>query len=283
MAGGTYQDPALGRTTQAAFWSRFIETSLHLRPSTRAVYETLMRLHVLPQLGARPLAQLTRLDVEGWAAKLAADGIGPPTIGAAHRFLRRVLFAAEEAGIITRNPARRVRAATVRRTEMRFLTAEELHRVVDAVPEQHRALVFLLGYGGLRFGEAIALEREDLDLLRRRVQVTKAASEVRGGILIGPTKTGASRAVPIPAFVADQLAAHQAAFSPGPGLVFPDTAGTSIRRTNWRRRVWARRSPKPGSTSRSPAHMTSVTRPRPWPSPLAPTPNRSRRCLGTRR
>ncbi len=122
---------------------------------------------------------------------------------------------------------------------MRFLSAEELASVVDAAADRERALIMLLGLCGLRIGEAAALTVEDLDLLRGSVRISKAASEVRGEVIMGPTKTGAVRAVPLPAIVREELAAHVAASTPARGgLVFTGPEGGPLRRTNWRRRVW---------------------------------------------
>lgn len=122
---------------------------------------------------------------------------------------------------------------------MRALTAEEIWTVAGAVPARDRALVILLGLCGLRIGEAAALTVDDFDFLRRSVRITKAASEVAGKILVGPTKTGANRAVALPRIVVEELAAHLAAYPPGPkGLIFGRLGGGYLRRNAWRRRVW---------------------------------------------
>ena len=74
QAEGTYVDPALGRTTLEAWWSRFIESQPQLAPSTREQYESMARNHILPCLGTRKLATLTRLDIEQWVRELVRDG-----------------------------------------------------------------------------------------------------------------------------------------------------------------------------------------------------------------
>ena len=37
---GRWSDPAAGRVTVGVFWNHFLDTSHHLRPTTRALYET---------------------------------------------------------------------------------------------------------------------------------------------------------------------------------------------------------------------------------------------------
>jgi integrase len=237
---GVYQDPSLGKITLRAFWPTFLESSPHLRPATVDLYTRLADRHVLPELGGRPLASITRLDVEAWIAGRLAAGAGPGAVNAAFRLLRRILSTAEASGRIARNPARGVKAPQLSKGPMRFLSIDELAAVVEASPHRDHALVRLLGLCGPRVGEALALHVEDLVLEHpASVRITKSLVEVRGQLSIGPTKTGARRAVPLPRFVARELERHLQEFPPGPGgLVFTGPEGGAIRRTNWRRRVW---------------------------------------------
>lgn len=235
---GTYQDPRIARKTLRDFWEEFLENAPGLRPATLDLYGRMTRRYILPRLGSRQLGSLTPLDVKEWVARLS-EGAGPATVHAAFRVLRRILSSAVEAEIIARNPARGIKTPRAEREEMRFLGAEELGRVAAAVPQRYRALVLLLGYRGLRIGEATALRVEDLDLLRGKVNVTKAFSEVRGRLILGPTKTGANRSVSLPKFLREEVAAHLAAFpAASDGLVFTGPEGGPLHRSNFRLRVW---------------------------------------------
>jgi integrase len=64
----------------------------------------------------------------------------------------------------------------------------------------------LLGVGGLRWGEAAALRVCDIDFLRRGVDLHRNAVMVGGQAFVGSLKSGKSRTVVLPAFVADALA-----------------------------------------------------------------------------
>jgi integrase len=121
--------------------------------------------------------------------------------------------------------------------DQRFLGANDLETLADAMPsERDLLLCLLLGWTGVRFGEAAALRVESVDTLRRRVRITEAVAEVRGRIIIGTPKTHASRSV-VPGFLAPILGEYLATVRRS-GLVFPDAAGGPLRVTNWNRRTF---------------------------------------------
>jgi integrase len=90
--------------------------------------------------------------------------------------------------------------------EQRYLTHEQLHRLAVASGE-FRTLVLVLGYCGLRFGEATALQVSDVNIKARRIRVSRSVTYVRGtGRLEGAAKNHTARTVPIPGFLAPLLA-----------------------------------------------------------------------------
>jgi integrase len=102
------------------------------------------------------------------------------------------------------------------------------------------ALIHLLAYGGLRIGEAAALLVADLDLLRGKVTISKAVTEVAGRLEVGPTKTGATRTTNLPPFLRQTLAAHiERGYTAADGSVFSAPEGGPLRPANFRRRVFS--------------------------------------------
>ena len=51
-------------------------------------------------------------------------------------------------------------------------------------------MVLVLGYTGIRFGEAIALRGDDVNIVARRISITKNAVWLGGKIYEGTPKTG---------------------------------------------------------------------------------------------
>jgi integrase len=113
-------------------------------------------------------------------------------------------------------------------------------RVAAAMPGNYQLLVRILGILGLRFGEAAALRRRSVDLLRRRLTVERSATEVAGRLTDGPTKTHAVRAVPLPRSLANELEHYLSEHvSADPDAwVFRGPGDGRLRRSTFYNRIW---------------------------------------------
>ena len=240
---GEWIDPRIRRTSVAEFAQRWFESTAHLKPKTRAGYESLLRLHVVPEFGSWRVGDVNRASVRTWLSGLLSDGLSPSRTRQARSVLSLVLEHAVEAGALRANPARGVKVAGNPDREMLFIDAGQVARLVDEaerVEEGSGVLVLFLAFSGLRWGEAAALRRGRCDLLRSQVHVREAMSEVKGQMYFGETKTGKNRTIVVPGFLRDRLAAHLAAQETDEpeAFVFADSKGGPLRSSNWRRRVW---------------------------------------------
>jgi hypothetical protein len=129
-----------------------------------------------------------------------------------------------KAGHLRVNPADEIDLPKLPENEQRYLTHEQLYRVAVA-SGRLRTLILVLGYCGLRFGEAAALRVEHVDLEARRIKVRRSVTSVRKlGLVEGPTKNHESRSVPIPASVA-RLLQTEIEGRPKGSLVFESRRG----------------------------------------------------------
>jgi len=168
---------------------------------------------------------------------MAADGLSASRMGQAKRVISAVLTQAVDDGLIGRNPAETVKVPKTRERDQRYLTAEQVTELAHAVEQRMRGsaqLVKLLAYGGLRWGEAVALKSNNVDVLRRRVHVRESATLVNGKLVWGTPKSHRSRTIVIPAFLIDELAPTLS----GDRLVFTSSTGQPLRSPNFLRRVW---------------------------------------------
>jgi integrase len=229
-----------------------------LRPRTHERYASYLRLQVKPRLGARRLQSITVDDVADLIAGMEAgvryeerDGRlveveGAPyaawTIRSTVMVLGRVLGSAERSGIITSNPVRRLERGErpkVKRPEFPSLDRESIGRLVAATPEKYRVLVAVSVLTGLRQGEALGLQWQDVDVkdgvLRVRHQLE------RTGQLGEPKTQAAKREVPFPPSLGRMLSAHrEEAFARGlarpTDFVFASETGGPLHHRNIVRR-----------------------------------------------
>jgi integrase len=232
---GSWVDPTAGRIPFREYASRWLTQRPGLRPRTRELYEGLLRLHVLPELGDSKLVELTPPRIRSWHADLLrGPRPGASTTAKAYRLLRAMLNTAVENELLSRKPCV-ITGAGIERPDARpVATIEQIYELADAIEPQFRAMVLLATFTGLRLGELRALRRKHLDLLQATVRVVEQLQEMADGALVfGPPKTDAgTRVVAIPRALVADLEAHVAAHSgPGPdGLVFPGTRRQPLRR-----------------------------------------------------
>jgi integrase len=240
VAHGQYIDPILGKMSFADFSREWLVTTGHLKPKTREGYESILRTHLLPAFGDQPIAKIRPVEVGQFFSGLAAAGMSVSRLRQTKSVLKLIFDEAVRNGYLARIPVEAIRLPSPQRREMSVLSPSQISLLASKVPERYEALIFLLAYGGLRWGEATALRRGRFNVLRGRVEVMEAVSDVSGVLHFGSIKTHQVRSVALPSFLRDLLAEHLSRFvvDDVDALVFTTTNGTNLRIGNFRRRVW---------------------------------------------
>lgn len=224
-----------------ATFATYAETWLALkRPrveaSTWRDYSNQIRLRLAPAFGALPLGAITRAAIESYLADLDATGtLSRKTINESYAVLRQVLDRAVLDGLIAHNAAAATRANSLKlpreaprqgyldpgQARAYLAAAAELARLRPAIYAAWAPLTSLLIGGGLRIGEALALDLSDLDLDAPSVLVARTLKrDAAGAFVIGGTKTDRSRDVAIDRTLADELRAHRRTLSRVAGPLF---------------------------------------------------------------
>ena len=108
--------------------------------------------------------------------------------------LSGILSDAVKAKRLAVNPAKGVENLPQRTAKRHvYLSADDVRRLPDESGEC-RALVLVLAYCGLRWGEAVALRVRDIEFLRRRLTVSENAVQIGVCHAVGPTK---GRKIPV--------------------------------------------------------------------------------------
>lgn len=233
LRNDTWVDPHRSRLTLGEWAATWMAGRVHLKPKTLASYRSLLDTQVLPTWGRVPLTKVRRSDVVVWVAAMRAKGLSASRTRQAYHLLTSMLDDAVKDSRLTRNTAAGVDLPRLPRSERRYLTHAQLADLADGCGP-HRLLVLVLGYTGLRWGEAVAIRVRRMDPLRGRIEIVESAVDVDGKMIFGPPKTHQHRAVVVPKFLRDELAQAIVGTSPD-DLVFPSRVGTPLRVQNVRR------------------------------------------------
>jgi integrase len=244
---GAYIDPDASKVLFETFAGRWLlGREVEARTAERTL--SLLRAHVLPRWGKLQLCQIDYMSVQEWVVALGKL-LAPPTVSKCYGLLVAILDTAVRARILPFNPAAGVkvrrdandhtppRASTITRGE--FFT-----QLLPAVPVRHRAIVGMAALAGLRWGECAGLLWGSINLGDATVRVAQVAEETHQGVTLRPypkTKAGV-RTAPLPSFLLALLRAHLKRWDGPPEpteLVFPNRYGQPMRRSNFRREVWA--------------------------------------------
>lgn len=236
---GQYVDPRAGKITVAAYG---LAWAAHQpwRPKTRDRVDGSLRVHILPVLGERPIAEVRPSEVQA-LVKALSDRLAPGTVRLVYATVRAIFRAAELDRVIPRSPCVRVALPTPGRKVLTIPDAVTVRAIASALPAHWRAVPIVAAGLGLRPGELFGLKVGDVDFLRRTVIVDRQLDEQRSLVEL---KTPASyRTVPLPAVVADELAGHLTAGADREALVFPGQDGRPARLNTftvaWRRALLA--------------------------------------------
>jgi integrase len=229
-AKGEYVAPKLGRVTVDELCAAWLaRKSQATKPSHYRMLESAYRCHVRPRWGTVAVADIDLLGIEAWITEMTRGGSGATTVLRAHGVLSGILSDAVKGKRLAVNPAKSAENLPKKTASRRvYLSADDVHRLAEECGE-HRALVLVLAYCGLRWGEAIALRVRDVEFLRRRLSVHENAVQLGVDHAVGSTKGRKARSVPVPAFVLDDLSGQCAGKPPGE-LVFPGRNGGYLPR-----------------------------------------------------
>jgi integrase len=228
-ARGDFIDVHDAQETIGALGAQWLVNQVHLKPSTLRSVESAWRVHVLPRWEGMAVGRVRHSDVQAWVTSLAGK-TGPTTVLRAHGVLAGILDVAVRNRRILTNPARNVDLPRKVARRHTYLSREQVERLAEAAGE-HKTLVLVLAYSGVRWGEAIGLRVRNLDMLRRRINVESNAVEVGSAIVEGTPRTHKVRSVPIIPSLLPLLA--KACEGKGPDdLVFVGRSGTYVLRSH---------------------------------------------------
>lgn len=182
-------------TTFRQFVKVWEETTLQQKkPGTRVTDLSVVRKHLLPFFGDRLLSDITPMVVQQFIS--SRKGYSPSTVKSVYGVFRGIMKVARLWGEIEHDPFPRGAIELPKRglTTRKPFTEEEVHQIIEAANEPDKTLYRVLVETGLRIDEALALDRDCLDLEEGLLIVRQNISRTE---LVTPKTEAGDRVVPL--------------------------------------------------------------------------------------
>lgn len=204
--------------TCADLFGLWLEDLARLDSKSLSDARSVVRVHLLPAFGPEPLSELCTEWVDALSRALLASGLAPYSVRRIISMLSSACAWAVKIGAMAANPCRGVelpaRPRKSPRAEAERLTLEQLSKLVYCreLPWDRRLLWAGLGLTGMRIGEASAASVADLEHATplAKIWIRQAWHQKSGRVR--DTKTGETRAVPVPEDLARLLDAGRGHF-----------------------------------------------------------------------
>jgi integrase len=184
-------------------------------------------LHLLPVFGDKTLAAVTPRLLAEYKVQRREEGAAPATINKELGLVRHAFnMAIREWEWCRENPMHRVRMEPVHNQIDRWLTAEEERRLLAAAPAWLQEIIIFALHTGMRRGEILSLQWQDLDFSR-------------GVLVVMNSKNRERRTIPLNVKVFELLAGKQQTGMFKKGEVFTSSQGTTLDARNLMRAFYA--------------------------------------------
>jgi integrase len=182
------------------------------------------RVHLAPRFGATPLTSLTPVELEAFLhAKL--DGLSIQSVHHLRLLVGRLYNWAHRKNLYSgSNPAERVDLPAIVGTTPRTAAPEVVEKLLAIAPEPYRTIYAICIYAGLRSDEVLGLQRDNIDLARRLIIVSRQGKRES-------TKSGRVRVLPIVDQLLPLLEAACAGLTAGRLFTFP------WKQAHWRQHI----------------------------------------------
>lgn len=178
------------------------------RPATIAMYTNILKV-ILPHFEGVPLQEITGIRITQYLRWLRNDyrtqynkPLAEKSIKHHYNILALIFGYAEKQDIIEKNPMKKVDSPKVSKKTVDALTEEEAAKFFTALDRcsfEFRCILRLLITTGLRRGECLGLQWQDIDFQNATISVRRSATYTpESGVVVAAPKTATSmRTIPV--------------------------------------------------------------------------------------
>ena len=192
------------------FWKMYYaDMETRLREHTMRTKKYIVELKILPYFGNKRVNDITAADIRQWQNELIKMGYSPTYLKKINNQLSAIFNYAIRYYDLKSNPCAKAGSmGKSKAEEMDFWTGEEFRKFIDIVMNKRLSyMAFMtLYWTGMRLGELLALNPNDVDLEKRTISITKSYQRLGKKDVITPPKTPKSkRVITVPEFLAADI------------------------------------------------------------------------------
>ena len=217
---GSYVKPT--RTTLGEWLEQWYQSyvAMHCSPRTAESYQSEIRRHLIPALGAIPLIQLHPQHLQDYYSQALTNGradgrggLSARTVQYHHRILSEALGYAVKMEFLARNVAEAVDPPHPEHTNMATLAPDDIPTFLATAKKTHYYTLFYTAlFTGMRRGELLALTWANIDLDMATISVTQTLHRLSNGqyVIRQPKSSHSRRQVDLPPTLALLLRQYEA-------------------------------------------------------------------------
>jgi len=222
---GIYVEPQ--KLTIEMWLNRYLDTFIkpNLKPASYANYKDLLKNHINPSIGKVELQKFTTDILQQFYNQKSISGrldgkdggLSSRIIRMMHQVIGRALKQAVKQHLIPFNPAEAVTLPKLKYKEITPFNKNEVKQYLSAAQDNRLYAAFLLDLTtGLRRGELLALQWDDIDIDKRILAIKRTLSRVRlvddgiSKLMVGEPKTEkGKRVIPLLPEIIEELKGHK--------------------------------------------------------------------------
>ena len=192
------------------FWKMYYaDMETRLREHTMRTKKYIVELKILPYFGNKRVNDITAADIRQWQNELIKMGYSPTYLKTINNQLSAIFNYAVRYYDLKSNPCAKAGSmGKSKAEEMDFWTGEEFRKFIDSVMNKRLSyMAFMtLYWTGMRLGELLALNPNDVDLEKRTIAITKSYQRLgKKDVITLPKTSKSKRVITIPEFLAADI------------------------------------------------------------------------------
>ncbi|MFD1387532.1 tyrosine-type recombinase/integrase [Oceanobacillus oncorhynchi subsp. oncorhynchi] len=169
------------------------DCKLHGKPAYHENQTHLINKHLTPYFIKSNIPKITKEDIKEFQQHLINSGLNNKTINNIMITVSSIFDVAVDENVIDKNPCKGVKNLSIEQKQMKFWTPNQFKEFISLIDDE-KEFLFKVYYTtayftGMRCGELLALNWNDIDTFRKEINVYKSLTYIKKEVIINKPKT----------------------------------------------------------------------------------------------